>query len=155
MALCRGWKVDKERNYFEGSMNLIPTVRLLRVEESSQGTFGVLIICSQVFCVTLEPVDWLNERNVSSIPAQQYHCVKIHSPQYGETFEIVDVPSRNHILFHPGNLLTHTKGCVILAQYFGKLYGDRAILNSGATFKNFMQIMKDIRKFNLTIIECY
>ena len=136
-------------------MRLIPTVRLIRVEESNQGTFGVLTICSQVFCVTLEPSDRLNERNVSSIPAQQYQCMKIRSSRFGETFEIVDVPDRSHILFHAGNFVGSTSGCVLLAQYFGKLYGDRAVLNSGGTFREFMRIMKDIDIFSLTIIECY
>ncbi|MEA3313535.1 MAG: DUF5675 family protein [Caldisericota bacterium] len=136
-------------------MELIPTVRLIRLEESSQGTFGVLLICSQVFCVTLERPDLLNERNVSSIPAQQYQCIKIRSPQFGETFEIVDVPGRSHVLFHSGNFVASTAGCVLLAQYFGKLQGNRAILNSGATFKKFMEIMKDVDTFNLTIRECY
>lgn len=136
-------------------MKLIPTVRLIRVEESNQGTFGNLIICSQVFCVTLELPDLLNERNVSSIPAQQYRCIKIKSPQFGETFEIIDVPGRSHVLFHAGNVIKHTEGCVILAQYFGKLYGDRAVRNSGKTFKEFMVIMKDVNEFLLTIIECY
>ena len=134
-------------------MKLIPTVRLVRLEESSQGTFGVLTICSQVFCVTLEPSDWLNERNISSIPAQQYQCIKIRSPQFGETFEIVDVPGRSDILFHAGNIIANTEGCVILAQYFGKLYDDRAVRNSGATFKEFMEIMKDVSMFHLTIKE--
>ena len=136
-------------------MKLIPTVRLIRLEESPQGTFGVLVICSQVFCVCLERPNEINERNISSIPAQQYQCLKIHSPRYGETFEIVDVPGRSHVLFHAGNTIDSTSGCVLLAQYFGKLCGYRAILNSGATFKKFMEIMKDINSFNLTIVECY
>ena len=136
-------------------MQLIPTVRLNRQEESSQGTFGVLLICSQVFCVTLEPSDELNEQNISSIPAQQYQCMKIHSPQFGETFEIIDVPGRSHILFHAGNRRKDTEGCVILAQHFGKLQGNRAVRNSGATFRKFMEIMKDVDKFLLTIKECY
>ena len=136
-------------------MKLLPTIRLVRVEESTQGTFGNLIICSQVFCITLEPSDRLNKRNVSSIPAQQYQCIKIHSPQFGETFEIIDVPNRSHVLFHAGNIIKHTEGCIILAQYFGKLYGDRAVRNSGKTFKEFMEVMKEVKEFNLTIVECY
>ena len=136
-------------------MELTPTVRLIRVEESNQGTFGNLIICSQVFCVTLEPSDKLNKRDVSNIPAQQYQCMKIRSSRFGETFELVDVPNRNHVLFHAGNVLKHTSGCILLGQYFGKLYGDRAVLNSGGTFRKFMRIMKDIDIFNLTIKVCY
>ena len=138
-----------------GILKLIPTVRLIRLEESNQGTFGALLICSQVFCVTLEPSDELNERNISSIPAQQYHCVRIISPQFGETFEIIEVPGRSHVLFHAGNRRKDTEGCVILAQYFGNLRNNRAVLNSGATFRKFMEIMKDVDKFLLTIKECY
>jgi len=136
-------------------MKIIPTVRLLRVEESEQGTFGNLLICSQVFCVTLEPPDELNKRNISSIPAQQYLCKRIISPKFGETFEIVNVPNRDHVLFHAGNVVKHTEGCVILGQYFGKLQGDRAVLNLGTTFKEFMEIMKDVSMFQLTVKECY
>jgi hypothetical protein len=136
-------------------MHLVPTVRLIRLEESSEGTFGVLLICSQVFCVTLEPADELNRQNVSSIPAQQYKCIKIRSPRFGETFEIVDVPNRTHVLFHSGNIIKHTEGCVILAQYFGKFKGDRAVLNSGNTFKGFMETMKDVNMFYLTVKEEY
>jgi len=136
-------------------MQLIPTVRLNRLEESSQGTFGVLTICNQVFCVTLEPADMLNEQNISSIPAQQYQCLKTRSPRYGETFEVIDVYNRSHVLFHAGNTAKDTKGCIILAQHFGKLGEGRAVLNSGATFKEFMEIMKDVSMFQLTIKECY
>lgn len=136
-------------------MKLTPTVRLIRTEESNQGTFGVLIICSQTFCVTLEPSDKLNKQNVSSIPAQQYQCLRIYSPQFGETFEIVGVPNRSHVLFHAGNILRHTSGCILLAQHFGKIRGKRAILNSGRTFREFMEIMKTVDVFNLTIKEDY
>ena len=136
-------------------MKLISTIRLIRVEESSEGTFGNWIVCSQVFCVTLEPSDLLNERNISSIPAQQYQCIRIRSPQFGETFEIVDVPGRSHVLLHAGNTIKHTKGCIILAQHFGKLHEDRAVLNSGKTFKEFMKIMKGVNMFSLTVKEVY
>ena len=136
-------------------LELIPTVKLIRLEEGAQGTFGVLIICGQVFCFTLEPSDWLNERNISSIPVQQYKCVRTMSSRFGETFEIVDVPGRSHVLFHAGKLVQHTKGCVLLVQYFDRLEGNRVGVNSRKTFKKFMEIMKDTDVFHLTIKEMY
>lgn len=136
-------------------MNLIPTVRLIRVEESDHGTFGVLTICSHVFCVTLELPDKLNKYEESCIPAQQYMCKRIISPKFRETFEITNVPFRDHVLFHKGNTINNTLGCVILAQYYGKLEEDRAIRNSGTTFKKFMQIMEGVEVFSLTIKEAY
>lgn len=130
-------------------------VELIRLEETEQGTFGVLKIDKRVFCVTLEPSDEENASNISSIPAQQYMCERVYSPKYGETFEIRNVPERTHVLFHAGNIAKHTKGCVLLGEYFGKLKGDRAVLNSGNTFKFFMEEMKDEGLFHLTVKEEY
>jgi len=133
-------------------MNLV--VELIRLEENEQfGTFGVLRIQKQVFCVTLEPPDRLNKIKYSSIPAQQYTCERYNSPKFGETFMVMDVPGRTNILFHPGNFVEDTEGCIILAGHFGKLRGDRAVLNSGNTFKHFMNVMEDQNKFHLTIYE--
>jgi len=131
-------------------------VEILRREENFQyGTFGILSINKEVFCVTLERPDILNKPFESSIPAQQYICKRIVSPKFGETFQIMNVPGRDHVLFHPANLMTELEGCIALAQYFGKLKGDRAVLNSGNTFKEFMKIMENEDKFHLTIVEYY
>lgn len=133
-----------------------PVIRLNRLEENAMyGTFGILLINAQVFCVTLEPPDKENIRNVSSIPAQQYNCHRYSSSKYGETFKVMNVPSRSDVLFHAGNISKHTKGCIILAQYFGKLKGNKAVLNSGNTFKEFMRLMKGYDSFHLTILEHY
>ena len=133
----------------------MPIVELIRLEENSKdGTFGVLKINKQVFCVTLELPDRLNRKNRSSIPAQQYICIRRMS-KYGSTFEVADVPGRSAILFHPGNVVEETKGCILLAQHFGKLREKRAILNSGNTFRQFMGRMANDDRFHLTIREIY
>ena len=134
---------------------MIPVVEIIRLEESAQGTFGVLRIQKEVFCVTLEPPDMENAQDISSIPAQQYVCEKVNSPKYGETFEVKGVPGRDHVLFHAGNVVENTKGCILLAQYFGKLRGERAVLNSGQTFKDFMDALASYESFRLTIKEEY
>lgn len=132
-------------------------VELIRIEENDVfGTFGVLRVNKEVFCVTLEPADYENASNISSIPSQQYTCSRINSPKYGNTFEVLNVPSRSHVLFHAGNIVDNTKGCILLAQYYDKLKGDRAILNSGRTFDIFNQrIMSGVNTFHLTIKEDY
>ena len=137
-------------------INMIPIVEIPRLEENFQyGTFGVLLIQKEVFCVTLERPDILNKPFESSIPAQQYICERVVSSKAGETFQVMNVPDRDHVLFHPANLMIELQGCIALAQYFGKLKGDRAILNSGNTFKAFMEIMKGYDQFHLTITEVY
>ena len=129
-------------------------VELIRLEDSNEGVFGVLKINKEVFCVTLEPPDCLNAVEKSCIPAQQYICGRYQSPTYGETFIVENVPNRSGILFHPGNTRRDTAGCIIIAEHFGKIRGFRAILNSGKTFREFMETMKD-DKFHLTIKEVY
>lgn len=133
-----------------------PTVELIRLEtKRNAGTFGILKIVKQVFCVTLEPPDRDNLKNVSSIPAGQYDCLRVDSATWGETFKVLDVPGRTGIVFHPGNRLRDTRGCILLAEHFGKLRSDRAVLNSGRTFDAFMGIFKDEGLFNLTIKEVF
>ena len=137
-------------------IRLQPSVELIRLEENHDfGTFGILRIDKQVFCCTLEPPDILNAQNISCIPAQQYLCVRYESPSFGETFCITRVPFRKHVLFHPGNKKKDTAGCPLLGRKWGVLKKDRGILNSGETFKEFMDILKDHMGFILTVKECY
>ena len=132
------------------------TVRLIRLEENYiYGTFGALIIDSKLFCWTLEPPDELNQVSISSIPAQQYRCRRYSSDQYPDTFKVMNVPGRTSILFHKGNLNEHTEGCILVGEKIGKLRAGRALLNSGNTFKQFMEIMEGIDEFSLTIVEQY
>ena len=132
------------------------TIRLTRLEENYQyGTFGVLSIDDQVFCVTLEPPDELNKTGRSSIPAQQYTCKRYSSEHHPSTFQIMNVPGRTKVLFHAGNFKEHTEGCILLARKFGVLKYARGILNSGDTFKQFMEKMQGVNEFRLTIVEHY
>ncbi len=128
-------------------------IKLIRLEESDDGTFGALVIGGKVFCVTLEPPDEGNQRNISNIPPYKYICVRIKSLKYGNTFEVTNVPGRSHILFHRGNEVKDTKGCILLGNQFGKLRSERAILNSGFTFSMFMNMMTNVDAFELEIVE--
>ena len=135
---------------------MIPILEIIRLEENAQyGTFGVLRIHKEVFCVTLEPADRLNRAFMSSIPAQQYVCGRYLSRRFGFTYKVNNVPGRDNIIIHSGNKVDDTEGCILLAQHFGKLQGDRAVLNSGKTFQQFMEIMKGHERASLTIREIY
>ena len=133
-----------------------PIVELIRLEEDEiHGTFGVLKINKKVFCVTLEPPDKENQQSVSSIPVQQYVCRRYSSAKYPSTFQVTNVPGRTKVLFHSGNIVNHTMGCILLGQYFGKLSGNRAVLNSGKTFDGFMVVLSGVQAFHLTVKEMY
>ena len=129
-------------------------LELIRLEKSqTSGVFGVLKIFGECFCTTLEPPDLDNMQGVSCIPAGQYMCEFRVSPRFGETFEIMSVPDRTNVLFHAGNTIEHTHGCVLLGQSFGKLRYERAILNSGQTFRNFKDRLAGLSRVSLTIRE--
>ena len=134
---------------------MTPILEIIRLSETEQGTFGVLRIQKECFCVTLELPDLLNLPSRSSIPAQQYMCVRHTSPRFEETFRVIEVPGRSGILFHPGNTMGNTEGCILLGQHFGKLSGDRAILNSGQSFRAFLEALEGHDKAHLTIKEEY
>ena len=131
-------------------------VEILRIETTLHyGTFGVLTLDDVAFCATLEPPNFGNMRNMSCIPTGQYRAARIMSPKFGETFEIRHVPNRSGIIFHAGNVVANTEGCVLVAQYWGKLRGDRAVLNSGATFQRLLAELRTLDEFSLTIREVY
>lgn len=134
---------------------MIPILELIRLETSLEGTFGVLKINKRIFCVTLELPNRLNLRNMSCIPEQQYICQKYLSPTYGDTYYVKNVPNRSTILFHPGNLIENTEGCILIAEYFGELKEQRAILNSRKVFKEFMVICESHLTLHLTICNNY
>jgi hypothetical protein len=100
------------------------------------------------FCVTLEPYQG------KIIPAGQYLAAPYSSPKFGPVYLLRDVSGRSMIELHPLNLGTETAGCIGLAEKYGKLYGNLAILNSGATFKEFMRRM-DGDTLHLTIQEAF
>ena len=130
-------------------------IEIIRLEATQFGVFGVLKIDKEVFCVTLEPPDLLNAHSRSCIPTGQYECQLWNSPSFGKTYLVMGVPNRANILFHPGNRVGDTEGCILVAQHFGKLHDDRAVLNSGNTFRDFMRRLQPDETVHLTIREVY
>jgi len=129
-------------------------LKIVRVETHPEfGTFGVMTFNGAAFCVTLEPYSRDNASNVSCIPTGQYICKRYSSPRYPDTFEITGIQGRSYVLFHSGNVDEHTAGCVLLAAEYGKLGNDRAVLNSGNTFKKFLENLDGVNEFKLTIVE--
>lgn len=93
---------------------------LLRtIKGSPSATFGDLLREDGTrICVTLER-PWLdNRRRESCIPAGRYRCVWKRSPKFGWTFEVTGVPDRDAILFHAGNKVRDSLGCILTGRRF-------------------------------------
>lgn len=145
--------------------------KIVRVECGGKGTFGVILLNGEAFCVTLEPPWRGNMPNISSIPSLdqvpflvqtgRYICKLTPSPLIDRItkgvwkagYVLQNVPGRFGVMIHAGNFIENTHGCILLGQYFGKLRGDRAVLNTGETFNEFMTITRTVEQFPLTILD--
>ena len=125
---------------------------LKRLSYTHAGTFGALLDSDEIpFALTLER-EWAdNMPNISCIPFGIYECKRVISPRFGETFEILNVMNRTHILFHKGNVEKDSRGCILIGEKFEKLGNRYAILESRHGFNEFMGKLLNIDLFMLHI----
>lgn len=130
-------------------------LRLVRVSEHNGATLGVLCIGDMPEFVTLEDAWRDNERQISCIPVGRYKIVPRVSPKFGNTWQVMDVPERDHILFHAGNTHKDTHGCILLGLQFGNVGSETAILASRSAFLQFLQKMSGTKEAQLVVIDAY
>lgn len=127
-------------------------IELIRVAMLESGTFGVLLDENLPFCLTVER-PWIdNQVGISCIPTGNYVCHRVSSLKFGNTFEVHEVPGRSHILFHKGNLMDDSHGCIIVGEQYELLGGKPAVLASGKAFQEFLDRTKDVNEFNFDVL---
>lgn len=128
--------------------------RLTRLDTTNQGTIGELVV-GDFSCFTMEPPWHDNRRNTSSIPFGRYPCLWRRSPRYGWTYAVTRVPDRSFILIHPGNIVQHTRGCILPGARVGRLPGPKdmqiAVLVSRSTVRRLAEYLKR-EPFELEVI---
>jgi hypothetical protein len=137
--------------------------RIARLEQTIQGALGVFLFDGIIFCFTLHPdITDLHFQIPANTPDHPiYICTRYKSPTHGDTFIISRpetpglVDGHDYIEFHAGNTEDDTKACTVLGETTGKLKGNRAVLNSGATFKRWLDYTKGVDEFPLEIIDLY
>lgn len=135
----------------------MPCFNIVRVSYMENQTLGVLMqrredaFEFEPFALTLERPWRDNRRNESCIPTGYYFAKRTLSPKFGDTFEVVNVPGRSHILFHTGNINDDTHGCIIVGEEFGKLHGKIAVLSSRRGFNEFMDRLAGVDHFALYV----
>ena len=120
---------------------------------TSPATFGVLLVNGRPLCVTLELPPLFNQSQVSCIPAGTYECILVRDRQtpggmqIDATLEVIGVPRRSGILFHIGNSISDTHGCILVGMEFD---GDH-IAYSKIAFDKFIRSIKTADSYTLTI----
>ena len=118
-------------------------------------TLGEAILPSGKIIKTLER-PWLNNQpNVSCIPDGVYLCKWLErsaSGKYKRCWHVQGVDGRSGILWHSGNLVRHTLGCILPGMRHGWLLNQRAVLSSGAGMNAMREELSE-QDFALVIYE--
>jgi hypothetical protein len=129
---------------------------LKRIASRQDGTFGVLLADGRPFAVTLERPWRDNKRGESCIPAGAYTCIRVHSPRFGTTWMVRDVPNRSEILFHAGNIFHDSHGCILVAEKFATWAdGSTSIADSRIGMAELLDLSRDFASLDLLIEDCH
>ena len=132
---------------------MVKIITIKRICFLDEGTFGVLFDETKPICLTLER-RWLNNKvGESCIPKGEYVCKRLNSPKFGDTFQVCDVPGRSEILFHKGNMMEDSHGCIIVGEQFHNFMNLTGVSASGDAFLEFRQKLEAEREFKLVIVE--
>ncbi|TXH58989.1 MAG: hypothetical protein E6Q97_00840 [Desulfurellales bacterium] len=128
-------------------------VEILRKYQDGKATIGLLSVDGVVRWLTLE-LPWRNnEIKKSCIPEGDYVCEAVSNRQTSggllmlRTFEVKNVKPRSGILFHIGNSVKDTEGCILL----GNRLDEDQVLNSLSAFNQFRRVTEKVQSFDLKI----
>lgn len=111
-----------------------------------EGTNGKLECEGKLICKTIELPWKMNETKVSCIPEGKYFIRKRYSAKYQWYLEVMDVPHRKFILFHPANnAQKELQGCIAPVT---KLSGPELGLMSRKAFKKLKALVYPILDAN-------
>ena len=124
---------------------------------TNAGTLGAIFHKGVVVCYTLELPQLNNDQNISCIPTGGYiveYLPRSNSGKYREVYHIVGVRDRTGILIHKGNVVYHTRGCVLIGMIPGRLSGGLAVLNSAAALRR-LHTITNRRRFKIHVRDDY
>lgn len=133
-------------------------LNLIRKSDNGIQTVGSLVLKNEqgvvIFnCDTLE-LPWKeNKKKISCIPKNSYDCIKREATKNIPYLHvlIMNIPNRDGVCIHKGNLYTQIQGCVLVGKGYGDINkdGQLDVLSSGVTFDKMMALLPN--KFTLKI----
>lgn len=131
---------------------------LKRTIHSAQGIFGSLSSDDGFTLVTLEHAFATGDSFAPAIPDGTYTCQRgmhqlLHMARPFETFQVMNVPGHTDILLHPGDYNRDSEGCILLGKTLVTPgAGTWAIYESRIAFWQFMNLLKGVNQFQLSVI---
>lgn len=118
-------------------------VLLFRFEDDGKQTLGMILAKGRTFYTLERP--WLNNQSdISCIPDGDYivkYLARSASGRYSNVYWIQSVDGRFGVLIHAGNVVRHTKGCILIGKTHGYLAGQKAVLSSAVGLAQFRSLM--------------
>lgn len=96
-----------------------------------------------------------NERRVSCIPTGEYVGLIHHSPRFGKTIWIQDVPDRSEILIHPANFASELMGCIAPGQVHNFSKETNFVKSSRRTLDSILDYIGDDKKVRILIDDVF
>ena len=125
-------------------MTDVTRLEIVTVAVRTDGVFSALLWDKRPIAVSVERT-FENGRIV--LPNCITRCTRTRYHKGGyETFEI-QVDGHDRVLFHKGNTEDDSEGCVIVAESFGELNGQTAVLDSKGGFAEFMKLTAGLEHF--------
>lgn len=116
---------------------------------SHDPTYGYLV-CGNLSFFTLE-LPWKENRvRTSCIPVGGYKCSLVNSPKFGQVIHVLDVPGRSEILFHVGNKLEDTEGCILVGNAL-EMNVTNKLTGSKKAFDRLLKAVSSYKEFGLLI----
>lgn len=134
------------------------TLTLVREDSEDDGTYGTLRLPDGTTFMTIE-LPWRDNKNgVSCIPPGSYKCRRRPTTNFGNAYEVMQVPGRSGILIHQGNSAgskdkgqtTNSSGCILLGLGRGRSGSQKVITSSLPAMKMFYEKMGD-QEFTLNV----
>lgn len=121
-----------------------------RVKTDEKQTEGKMYIYTAqgelIFHALTIELPWrCNRRRVSCIPAGEYPTFLHHSPKFGHSLWVKNVPDRSEILIHKGNYHRDTLGCILPGKDFVDIDGDGSldVTSSSKTVKLMLEAIRN------------
>jgi len=114
------------------------------------GTLGKVTIGASKLWSIEKP--WNNNKPFEScIPNGSYNCERYSSEKYPDTFQVLEVPNRTHILFHAGNNSGDVQGCIALGKARSIYNNKIMVMDSQKAMRHFMDCMEGEDSFQLIL----